>query len=287
MTTSAAQQEQEQENCGAWTENGIQLTQDFYQVHSEIKASHSWNHVKLVYQHACLAIECHEPPLTPRQAMEVKIAALLHDVDDTKYFPGNQNYENAHVILGKLCLPLDNCAEIVNMISLVSCSQNGNSVPNYVSEDNQWYLLIPRWADRLEAVGARGVIRCYQYNAEHDGPLSSSSSPRPRTEAEVWQFATPERFEQYQSNDKHSSSSSSKTETKEEDDMISHYYDKLLHVARPPPGIVRNSYLEQQAKKSAEPLVKVCLDFGLTGKVNEFYIQGLMTQENARGITIA
>ena len=57
--------------------------------------------------------------------------------------------------------------------------------------------------------------------------------------------------------------------------MISHYYDKLLHVARPPPEIVRNSYLERMAEDGSKELVEVCVRFGRTGVVDEEYILGL------------
>ena len=60
-----------------------------------------------------------------------------------------------------------------------------------------------------------------------------------------------------------------------DDDMISHYYDKLLHVARPPPDIVRNSYLEEAAEESARELVHVCLRFGETGRVDTEAIEQL------------
>ena len=39
--------------------------------------------------------------------------------------------------------------------------------------------------------------------------------------------------------------------------MIDHYYDKLLSVARPPPALVRNAWLEQAALDGAAPLIKV------------------------------
>jgi uncharacterized protein len=57
--------------------------------------------------------------------------------------------------------------------------------------------------------------------------------------------------------------------------MISHYYDKLLHVARPPKDSVRNHYLEEQAEKRVAPLIEVCLRFGGSGIVDEEYILGL------------
>ena len=149
------------------------------------------------------------------------------------------------------------------MIGLVGCSENGNAVPERIRVSGHYHFLIPRWSDRLEAVGAVGVVRCYQYNQEKGRPLSGPHSPRPATAAELWGLATPERFAAYQ------------TRGGTSDDMISHYYDKLLHVARPPADIVRNRYLEARAVASATELVEVCLRFGRSGAVDEAYIREL------------
>lgn len=247
-------------------EKVLVLTREFYDHHPEIKASHGLDHVLRVYEHACRAVEAHQPPLSFLQCSEIKVAALLHDVDDGKYFPQHEDYENARVILGQ-CPDLNQSSVdiILSMIGWVSCSKNGNRVPLRVRNNESYHLLIPRWADRLEAVGPIGVVRCYQYNQEHNRALFSAKSPRAHTEAEVWHLATPERFENYLS----------ETPNNVEDDMISHYYDKLLHVARPPPEIVRNSYLEEAGRESARELVKVCLQFGKSGSVDTEAIKEL------------
>lgn len=106
-------------------------------------------------------------------------------------------------------------------------------------------------------------MRAYKYNVKAGIPLSSDHSPRPRTVEELWQIADPLRFVEYQRNGGIST------------DMISHYYDKLLHVARPPVHIVRNSYLEDRLSDSAKEMVELCLRFGKTGVVDEEYIRGL------------
>lgn len=244
------------------TDRVKQHVQHFYEEHTEIKVSHGMKHVMAVYAHACHAVNDHQPPLTTRQAMEVLVATLLHDVDDHKYFPLHKDYNNARALMAKANVPSASVETIVFMISVVSCSQNGNSLPRRVEDSEEYHLLIPRWSDRLEAVGKRGVVRCYQYNQESGMPLSSASSPRPSSEEELWQCATPERFEAYQ-------------RTGTSADMISHYYDKLLHVACPPRKLVRNSYLERMALQSSEALVTVCLRFGKTGTVDEEYIESL------------
>jgi uncharacterized protein len=246
------------------TQKVLQSVHSFYRQHTEIKASHGIDHILRVYQHALKAIQCQKPPLSGQTNQEIQMAALLHDADDTKYFPQHAAYENAREILGAANVAESSCERVIHMISLVSCSKNGNSVPESIRKSQEFSLLIPRWADRLEAVGAVGLVRCFQYNQEHGSPMSSPTSPRAQTEAEVWKYATPARFHAYTSADSTTGGSS--------DDMISHYYDKLLHVACPPADIVRNTYLEEQAKESSKELVEMCLRFGRTGKVDVAYV---------------
>ena len=109
------------------------------------------------------------------------------------------------------------------------------------------------------------TCRCYQYNQEKGQPLSSPASPRPQTEDELWSEHVKEsRLVSYMNRGGTSQ------------DMISHYYDKLLHISRPPKNIVRNPYLESQAESSSRDLVEVCLRYGRTGIVDEDFIQSLM-----------
>eukprot|EP00568_Trieres_chinensis_P004178 CAMPEP_0183299246 /NCGR_PEP_ID=MMETSP0160_2-20130417/6030_1 /TAXON_ID=2839 ORGANISM="Odontella Sinensis, Strain Grunow 1884" /NCGR_SAMPLE_ID=MMETSP0160_2 /ASSEMBLY_ACC=CAM_ASM_000250 /LENGTH=276 /DNA_ID=CAMNT_0025461453 /DNA_START=49 /DNA_END=875 /DNA_ORIENTATION=+ len=243
--------------------DAIAKVKEFYLAHPEIKASHGWEeHVSVVFDHAKKALLSLEYNLPSRVEMEVKLAALLHDVDDTKYFPHASpgTYPNARAILDTVGIKREDESEsassqeqIIKMISWVSCSENGNTVPEEVKESEEYHLLIPRWADRLEAVGAKGVVRCYQYNQEKRRPLWSEESPRPTSEQELWsKYALASKLQDYM--DRGGTSA----------DMISHYYDKLLHIARPPKDIVRNPYLEQAAKTSSKDLVDVCLGFGRT-----------------------
>ena len=137
------------------TESILNLVQQFYKEHPEIKISHGMDHVERVFDHACRAVEVHQPPLSPLQGMEIKVAALLHDVDDGKYFPRHGDYENARSILRQCADTISSSSvdTILSMIGWVSCSKNGNHVPESIQQSGDYHLLIPRWADRLEAVG--------------------------------------------------------------------------------------------------------------------------------------
>lgn len=259
----------------------LPLVKQFYRDNPQIKESHGIKHVMAVYRHTINAIHSQRQGqsnndtsnddngrpthVVDQYAAEIEAAALLHDVDDSKYFPHNwKTKPNAKHILQQAGISSpDRVKLILDMIDWVSTSHNGNTVPETVQKTGNYCWLIPRWADRLEAVGTRGVLRAYQYSVEHNEKLCSSASPRATTEEQVWELAyTGNRFEAYQNG-------------KDSPDMISHYYDKLLHVARPPPSIVQNAYLEEQAQASAAALVEVCLRFGRTGKVDEEYIRGL------------
>ncbi len=283
--------------------------------------SHGLEHAHAVHQHAVRAILSLREDGVPRSvssdnensgnnmivslsekvASEIQLAALLHDVDDYKYssftimYSGDDNdshtpYPNAMSILSKVLRECEDRPEIdielvLFMIDLVSCSQNGNDVPIEIqntSSNYQHHLLIPRWSDRLEAIGRPGVIRCYQYTLEKGRPLWGEGDPKPKTETEVWDHATPDRFKQYLTRGKCKQETKAKNSsdvTSNEDTMIAHYYDKLLHIARPPPDIVRNVYLERAGRDGSLELVHVCVQFGLTGRVDEDYIRHLMSEQ--------
>ena len=199
-------------------------------ISAAIDKSHGTTHAKRVLAHVERALLEANPRLSLPRELSVRLAALLHDADDRKYFPNKPigRYPNAQRLLHEAGASESVAADTLQMISLVSCSANGNSAPEVAKDEPE--LLWPRWADRLEATGAIGVVRCYQYNSVMGAPLSVASTPRPTSEDEAWALATPERFESYQSSGGGSAS------------MIDHYFDKLLQVTtlwhlppRPPP----------------------------------------------------
>ena len=152
---------------------------------------------------------------------------MLHDIDDKKLFKAGS--KNAEAILSKvmeeygdgltMCQiePKDVIKEVHETISYVSASDNGNNIPKRALKHPE--LLWVRFADRLEAIGAIGAVRCYQYNTEKGEKLYASTTPRPKTREEVWANVTPDRFEKYM-------------RTKDSDSMMDHYFDKLLQIAR-------------------------------------------------------
>jgi len=214
--------------------------------------AHGLGHALAVLAHVDRALECAEPPIDPDRALAVRLAALLHDADDRKLFKQSVGHENAARILQECRVDPQVAAYALRCIALVACSANGDACPPEARAAPE--LLWPRWADRLEATGDVGIVRCAQYNRACGAPIALESTPRPTDAPQVWGYATPERYAVYQA-----SGGSSRS-------MLDHFYDKLLHVANPPVDVVRNAYLESAAAERAAPLVAVCLAYARGGQ---------------------
>lgn len=202
---------------------------------------HGYDHFIAVRDHSILALE-HEN-LSEREKLQVELAALLHDIDDEKIFPQSKNYENARFILNKSLKDIDdkdNFIEVViNLISLVACSKNGNSDP-----PEPW-MAIPRDCDRLEAIGQIGIDRCLEFKG---GPYHVDTTPRASILEEVWNIATPEKFEGYMKGKRSIS-------------MIDHYYDKILHIGKPEALKSQNKYILEEAARRNDLMAQFVIDY--------------------------
>lgn len=207
-------------------------------------AGHNLDHFLAVREHAVKALN--RETLSERQKLQVELAALLHDADDKKLFPTSQNYGNARVILDDVEIENHNdfVEGIVHMIDLVSCSKNGDSV----NQTDKLWMLIPRDCDRLEAIGAIGIQRCYAFTLHKKAPLHTESTIQAITPEAVMAAATPERFEAYMRGAQSAS-------------MIDHYYDKLLHIGQPHRLRSQNPYILGEAKARHENMIIYVIDY--------------------------
>ena len=80
-------------------------------------------------------------------------------------------------------------------------------------------VTLPRYADRLEAIGEVGIERCYIYTIYVNRPLYLETTPRATTREELNHIVTTDRYKDYL--DKKVA----------ENTLISHIYDKVLHIA--------------------------------------------------------
>jgi len=217
---------------------------------ASVDLGHGLDHALQVVQHveAALQVDPLELKPTPRHQLLIKLSALLHDADDAKFFT-TVNYSNARSILEKLDLENSEREQVIRMIDLVSCRKNRHQPPN--PEEPSWYLY-PRHADRLEAVGNIGLIRCYQYNLHTDLPFFVESTPRVTDREELARVAPPSRFLQYRG------VSAS---------LVDHLYDKVLHL-----GVeTGNSYFDTEFKRRINDIEEFCFQFGRTGTCDHLF----------------
>ena len=213
-----------------------------------VPLSHGIFHALKVLEHTYRALkQC--PELTDNTKLAIMLAALLHDADDRKYFPKNKSYENARMITRQICPQAEDL--VIEMIGYVSCSSNGSSIPSDAMK-RPW-LLYPRWADRLEAIGYIGIVRAWEYTLETNRPLFTATTQRARNVDELGHIANADRYTDYVSSGGKSAS------------MIDHYYDKLLHICD---FETDNIYLRDKARERRNPLVNICLIFGEHGQLD-------------------
>jgi uncharacterized protein len=223
--------------------------------------SHGMSHALDVMRLAAELLDACPEELPDGAHDRVMLAALLHDADDGKYFPNNKNSENARACLAAAQVPDGDVAEVIRMIDLVSASKNGNVAP----EGTPDWMLYPRYADRLAAIGWTGVVRCWIYsiNQATPRPLYTAATPRPGTEDELWQEATKERFDAYKARGGGSAS------------MLDHYFDKLLIMCREYKDRP-NTYLAAESKRRVRVLVEFVLNFNFYKKFDGILLNELL-----------
>lgn len=99
--------------------------------------------------------------------LEVLLTAALHDVDDHKLFTTSKTKEHAREFLNKNSVPRDVIEKIINDIDNISYSK-GNS--KLLSLEGR----IVCDADRLDAIGAVGIARCFAYGGSRNRSLDTS-----------------------------------------------------------------------------------------------------------------
>jgi len=221
---------------------------------NSLDESHGMNHFLVVLCNASKALEHYDGPITEREKLLVKLAALLHDIDDHKYFPENHNFENARKMLtnpeirGIDNLTDNDIATILLMIYLVSSSKHGDTIPIGMPD---WYFY-PRYADRLEAIGVIGVKRTFEYTTHKGGSLYLPGETLfAETEEQLWEIASEERYKSYNGKSK---------------SMMDHFYDKLLRIGNYP---IKNAFFMEETSKKVAPLIEFSLLVGKKRSVEE------------------
>lgn len=119
------------------------------------EAGHDWFHIERVYKNALLIAQHEDCDIEI-----VKLGALLHDIADSKFNDGDETVgpRIARNFLEKENVPEETIQHVVNIIENISF-KGGNFEKKFTSIE----LEIVQDADRLDAIGAIGIARTFNY----------------------------------------------------------------------------------------------------------------------------
>lgn len=127
------------------------------------EAGHDWFHMQRVYKNALLIADGEQCDLEV-----VKLGALLHDIADSKFNDGDETVgpRVAREFLESQNASEETIVHVINIIENISF-KGGNFEKKFTSKE----LDIVQDADRLDAIGAIGIARCFNYGGYKNRPL--------------------------------------------------------------------------------------------------------------------
>jgi len=136
---------------------------------SDAEAGHDWHHIERVWKLTLRLLQSE-----PGDSLTCQLAALLHDIADSKFHGGNHEIGPAIATGFLLEIGVDKPrAEAVGAIILnLSYSQ---SLSGTKFRTDEWALV--QDADRLDALGAIGIARTFHYGGFRNRALYDPENP--------------------------------------------------------------------------------------------------------------
>ncbi len=149
--------------------NLISKTIDF--VKDQLKnaeGGHDWFHIERVYKNALLIAKTEDVNL-----QVVQLAALLHDIADSKFHNGDETVgpQKAREFLFEQNVSSEIIEHVVSIIANMSFSKSLGEETLFHSPE----LEVVQDADRLDAIGAIGIARAFNYGGFKNRPLFNPS----------------------------------------------------------------------------------------------------------------
>jgi uncharacterized protein len=121
------------------------------------EGGHDWFHIERVFRNAILIGKDENVDV-----FIVSLAALLHDIADPKFFNGDETIgpKKASDFLHSENVDNGTIAHVVNIITHMSYK---NEFSGKKSPINSKEFQVVQDADRLDAIGAIGIARCFNY----------------------------------------------------------------------------------------------------------------------------
>jgi uncharacterized protein len=119
------------------------------------EGGHDWFHIERVYKNAALIANGENCDI-----LIVQLGALLHDIADSKFHDGDETIgpKKAKLFLESKHVPENTIEHVINIIENISF-KGGHETKKFSSLE----LDIVQDADRLDAIGAIGVARTFNY----------------------------------------------------------------------------------------------------------------------------
>ena len=149
-------------------ENQIDKTITFVkQQLANAEGGHDWFHIERVYNNA-LTIAKHENV----NVFVVKLGALLHDIADSKFHNGDEAIgpKIAESFMRSIAIENHVIEHVINIIKNISFA-GGKNPQSFKSPE----LDVVQDADRLDAIGAIGIARTFNYGGFKNRPLFDPS----------------------------------------------------------------------------------------------------------------
>ncbi len=119
------------------------------------EGGHDWFHIERVFNNTLLISKTEEV-----DKLVVSLAALLHDIADSKFHNGDETIgpNIARAFLFNLNVDVGVIEHVIQIIENISF-KGGNVLQKFHSKE----LEVVQDADRLDAMGAIGIARCFNY----------------------------------------------------------------------------------------------------------------------------
>lgn len=123
---------------------------------AEAEGGHDWFHIERVYKNAKLIANNEKV-----DHFIIELGALLHDIADAKFHDGDESIgpQKAKVFLKSLGVDKKSITHIENIIRFISYKSSFEKGEKFSSPE----LKVIQDADRLDAIGAIGIARCFNY----------------------------------------------------------------------------------------------------------------------------
>lgn len=135
----------------------------------EAEGGHDWWHIERVWKLSKKIARSEEVDL-----LVVELGALLHDIADSKFHNGDESIgpKKAYKFLHSIGVNTSTTEHVINIIKHISF-KSGNQPQRFRSNE----LDVVQDADRLDALGAIGIARTFNYGGYKNRELYNPSIP--------------------------------------------------------------------------------------------------------------